>query len=120
MAESNSTRKTIGNGLRKAGDYVDATEQLLRLNPFIDAGARAKESVDGWLDDVWNQEWNWDSEGAPFAWSARPHGGTKADKSTMKAVAFRTPIYWLLLGASKIKPASMLRNAGDFVYGEDD
>lgn len=106
MAESNSTRKTIGSGLRKAGDYVDATEHLLRLNPFIDAGARAKENMDAMLNDIYDQEWS--------------RRGTDRDRNLAKFIAYRTPIYWLLLGASKIKPASMLRNAGDFVYGEDD
>lgn len=105
MAESNSTRKTIGNGLRKAGDYAEAVENMLRINPFIDKGARAKEAVDGWVNSLGTDP-KYDVPGSK--------------ERLMRVIATRTPIYWLLLGGSKLSPPDLLRNAGDFVYGEDD
>ena len=108
--EFEELRKKLGGGLRTAGDYVDAGERLLRVNPFIDEGARMKESLDAGLEGIYDSEWN----------SRAKIPGTKKNRSWAKTIAYRTPLYWMLLGASKIKPASMLRGAGDFIYGEDE
>jgi hypothetical protein len=108
--EFEELRKKLGGGLRTTADYVDAGERFLRLNPFIDAGARAKESLDAGLQGIYDAEWT----------SAAKIPGTKKSRRWTKTVAYKSPLFWVLLGASKLKPASILRDAGDFIYGEDE